>query len=390
MLTKDDDRARLARLEGQDAWLHTAWKLAMVAGDVDEAQRVWNRCTDDETVGLRHEEPALHLAIQGRHSEMLQWLLAKGLDVELNENHGEPPLTLATERDWLDGIRLLIAAGARLDSEHCGSTPLALAQSHAAITCLLDAGADAAQLSSEGRRILVGLPPDADSGALDKVTAEQFMRSHSRRFGTCNPEPIHDAFWSAMVRSGVDAYRATSHFCRPGSAAHGPVWCARRFGQSLTFLPGGRIVQIGGEHEDDYDPDFCIYNDVIVHDPNGTFQIYAYPESVFEPTDFHTATLCGDAIVIIGSLGYGGQRHYGQTPVYRIDTRRWRIERMDTRGEGPGWIHRHRASLVAPGSIRVEGGVILTKADGRQEKPITNDRVFRLDLDRWRWHIDDR
>jgi hypothetical protein len=24
-------------------------------------------------------------------------------------------------------------------------------------------------------------------------------------------------------------------------------------------------VQIGSEHEDDYDPDFCIYNDVFVH-----------------------------------------------------------------------------------------------------------------------------
>lgn len=389
MLTKDDDRARLARLEGQDAWLHTAWKLAMVAGDVDEAQRVWNRCTDDETVGLRHEEPALHLAIQGRHSEMLQWLLARGFDVE-GPNSCASPLILAAEKDWLEGMQLLIAAGAKLESEHYGSTALNSAQSRASIICLLDAGADAAGLSSEGRRILVGLPPDADIGALDKVTAEQFMRSHSRRFGTCNPEPIHDAFCSAMVRSGVDAYRATSHFCRPGSAAHGPVWCARRFGQSLTFLPDGRIAQIGGEHEDDYDPDFCIYNDVIVHDPNGNFQIYAYPESVFEPTDFHTATLCGDAIVIIGSLGYGGQRHYGQTPVYRIDTRRWRIERMETRGEGPGWIHRHRASLVAPGSIRVEGGVILTKADGRQEKAIDNERVFRLDLERWRWHIDDR
>ena len=44
----------------------------------------------------------------------------------------------------------------------------------------------------------------------------------------------------------------------------GPVWCFSRFGTSLTELPDGRFVQIGGEHEDFYDPDFCIYNDVTV------------------------------------------------------------------------------------------------------------------------------
>jgi hypothetical protein len=34
----------------------------------------------------------------------------------------------------------------------------------------------------------------------------------------------------------------------------------QRFGQSLTLLPDCRAVQIGGEHEDWYDADFCIYN----------------------------------------------------------------------------------------------------------------------------------
>jgi hypothetical protein len=37
----------------------------------------------------------------------------------------------------------------------------------------------------------------------------------------------------------------------------------QRFGQSLTFLPDGRAVQIGGEHVDFYYPVFCIYNDVL-------------------------------------------------------------------------------------------------------------------------------
>ena len=44
----------------------------------------------------------------------------------------------------------------------------------------------------------------------------------------------------------------------------GPVWCFNRFGGTVTKLPDGCFVHIGGEHEDFYDPDFCIYNDVIV------------------------------------------------------------------------------------------------------------------------------
>jgi hypothetical protein len=42
----------------------------------------------------------------------------------------------------------------------------------------------------------------------------------------------------------------------------------------------------GGEHEDFYDPDFCIYNDVFVHERDGSVAIYGYPESVFPPTDY--------------------------------------------------------------------------------------------------------
>ena len=65
-----------------------------------------------------------------------------------------------------------------------------------------------------------------------------------------------------------------------------PGWCADRFGQSLTLLPDGRAVQVGGEHEDHYDPDFCIYNDVFVHGPDGDLAIYGYPADVFPPSDF--------------------------------------------------------------------------------------------------------
>lgn len=64
--------------------------------------------------------------------------------------------------------------------------------------------------------------------------------------------------------------------------------------RSSTRLRNGREIYIAGEHEDWYDPDFYIYNDVIVIHPNLEIQIYGYPRTVFRATDFHSATLVQD------------------------------------------------------------------------------------------------
>jgi hypothetical protein len=45
----------------------------------------------------------------------------------------------------------------------------------------------------------------------------------------------------------------------------GPVWCSDRIFGTETTLSDGQVVQIGGEYEDEYDPDFVVYNDVIVY-----------------------------------------------------------------------------------------------------------------------------
>ena len=90
-------------------------------------------------------------------------------------------------------------------------------------------------------------------------------------------------------RSRLDAYRANQVLQGPPSIDAGPMWCFERFGQSTTPL-GAVTVLIGGEHEDHYDPDFHIYNDLVVIAPGGGTEIYGYPRSVFPPTDFHSAT----------------------------------------------------------------------------------------------------
>ena len=91
---------------------------------------------------------------------------------------------------------------------------------------------------------------------------------------------------------------------------------------------------------------FCIYNDVVVHHADGTFDLYGYPEDVFPPTDFHSATLVGDHIYVIGSLGYQGSHAHGMTPVYRLNVRTLVMEPVVTSGETPGWIRGHKARLL--------------------------------------------
>ena len=152
-------------------------------------------------------------------------------------------------------------------------------------------------------------------------------------------------FWREMVLLGWKAYRARHHYNDTDYdwESRKPVWCFERYGQSITLLPDGRVIAIAGEHEDGYDPDFCIYNDVLVYDERGDFQIYGYPKDVFPPTDFHTATWVDGWIYIIGNLGYQDERIVGETPVYRLNCTTFEIEKVITIGECPGWISHHRA-----------------------------------------------
>jgi hypothetical protein len=96
------------------------------------------------------------------------------------------------------------------------------------------------------------------------VTPELFTKWRSPRYGNANPERMNNPVWEWLVRCRVSAYWANEEFDGPSSFDAGPCWCFRRFGQSKTQLPDGRTVLIGGEHEDFYDPDFYIYNDVVV------------------------------------------------------------------------------------------------------------------------------
>lgn len=365
-------------LEERDYWGRTAWLIAILTGDVARAELLLEHAAD-RTARRRCEWPAIFYAIESREPDMLRWLLKQGATGRETDKFGTTALTIAVEADDLECVEILLAAGADVHAEATGST-LDRAQSREMIMRLLVAGADPADAN---QRFVLELG-EVDQDRLRVVSKDEYQQSCTRRFGTQNPERMSCPFWEAMIFSGVAAYAARQYFDPNGDRFSDPVWCAQRFGQSLTLLPDGRAVQIGGEHEDFYDPDFCIYNDVFVHGPDKSLVIYGYPEAVFPPTDFHTATLVGDFIYVIGSLGYQGSRHFGTTPVYRLNIHTFQLEQLHPGGEAPGWISRHRAAHIHPHEIRVWGGTVATLKD-QVETYEENADSFVLDLDRLGW-----
>lgn len=202
-------------------------------------------------------------------------------------------------------------------------------------------------------------PQGRAAPAPPEVTLELFAEWRAPRLGTSNPERMDNPVWKWLIETEMDAFSASNQMGGFDPFELGPGWCFQRYGQSATTLPDGRRVLIGGEHEDFYDPDFFIYNDVVVKHPDGRVEIYGYPADLFPPTDFHSATLVGSQILLLGALGYPERRKPGCTPAFLLDTETFSMRRMETRGDGPGWIHKHQADVGADGeSIVLTGGLI--------------------------------
>lgn len=206
-------------------------------------------------------------------------------------------------------------------------------------------------------------------------------------------------FWEWMIQGGRDfssirqdqkfggygPWHARNEFKASSSREDGPVWTFNRFGASRTHLNDGRVICVGGEHEDYYDADFCIYNDVVVITPSNQVEIYGYPAEVFPPTDFHTATLFDDRLFIVGSLGYQNARRPGETPVYVFNLPGYEVSVVQTFGEAPGWIHNHAAESNADRSITIRGGELVYESNGVQVlRRNFDDYVLNVASGSWR------
>ena len=233
------------------------------------------------------------------------------------------------------------------------------------------------------------------------LSHEEFLAWRSPRTVQESATRLDNPLWHWLVRTRWDAYHANKMLNGPSPFDAGPMWCFDRFGMSETPLPDGRVLCIGGEHEDSYDPDFHIYNDVTVVGPGDAIAIHGYPPSTFPPTDFHTATPVGNTVIVIGCLGYPEQRVLGSTPVFRLAMDSMQIERMDTSGDAPGWIHEHSAHLSDDGrTIVVRGGEVWLGEDKTPQQNIDTwaldtmtgqwARLTALDWQRWTMRRSDR
>lgn len=250
-----------------------------------------------------------------------------------------------------------------------------------------------------------------------KITREIFDAQRMPRYGKANPERMEMAFWEWMIRgdekaveeadenagkkgglleslgltmrggilkSSYGPYRARDLFQVPMNREEGPIWNFDRMGMSKTVLPDGRVIHIAGEHEDHYDPDFFIYNDIVVFGSNNQIEIYGYPKDIFPPTDFHTATLIGNTIIIIGCLGYPEQRRPGHTPVYSLNLDDYSIKELATSGQSPSWIFGHVAELQPDGTILIEEGEIVIDSNS-QRHIAKNVECFSFDPNTLIW-----
>lgn len=219
-----------------------------------------------------------------------------------------------------------------------------------------------------------------------EVTPTVFAKWRDARRGQRQAESQNNPYWTWLLQSKTSAYFANQHFGGPSSYGEdgSPVWEASRFGQSRTELADGRQILIGGEHEDFYDPDFFIYNDVIICHPDGTIDFLGYPTDAFPPTDFHSATLIDHKIILIGNLSYVDDRKPDTTQILIVDTETWKVSEQASSGDLPGWIHDHSAELAEDNkSILITGGNIYPADD---ELPIIeNIDDWRLNVEDWSW-----
>ncbi|WP_228059498.1 ankyrin repeat domain-containing protein [Plectonema radiosum] len=362
-----------------DCWNRNAFILSLEIGDLFKAKLILRFTPTRDDLLFWWKSP-LFYPIKNHNSKILEWLIAEGFDIEATDEYLNTPLMFAAECGATDCVKILLEAGADTSKvNNYQENALNKAANLEIVKMLVVKGEDTSDINNEMRVLLTGV-------GNQELQLEEIKDKTQRipRYGINNPEIIQNEFWEAMVRSGVDAYSGRSDE-EKRSFVDAPLWCYQRFGRSITILPDGRIVEIAGEHEDFYDPDFCIYNDVVVFDGKGNFQIYGYPKEIFPPTDFHSATLIDNYIYIIGSLGYQNQRNPNQTPVYRLNCNTFKIEKIKTTGDKPGWISRHKAKYHPPSQISITGGKLWTIVDGEKDY-VDNSLNYILDLTNFKWN----
>lgn len=324
----------------------------------------------------------LHELVEQGDAETLREFFSDPVNRQIIDDLDEwwrTPLELAVTREYpsLQVIDVLLSAGARPRYSKLESI-----KNIEVIALMLGHGVDASCFDRSLIEYLAGFQKHGSSLGLTDAEVEA---GRDVVFGRANPEESWCPFKHVLIRRGWGGFgvsEAYAHvpslnwFKRPENR---PIWCFARIGTTVTYLPDGRFIFIAGEHEDSYDPDFCIYNDVVVIGRDRSIRLFLYPKEIFPPTDFHSATLLGNEIYIIGSIGYGDARRVGETPVYALSLQDYSMRRVATTGGPPGWISRHTTRSLGD-KLQVEGG---NAWNGRRMEPLCG--IYELDLKSLTW-----
>lgn len=354
---------------------------------------------------------ALRVAARTGKLNILTWLLDQGADVNATADDGTTALLRAVQAGDVAAATLLLDRGANLNARAdlslsrmvdqsgseklqtlldqmmtvvetivpgaCGgqlSTIYDMTYDPAIVRLLVARGADPSKFEGDLFPIALGvdrLPPV-------HISRHMFAAQYQVRRGKANPEIVDIPFWREQIRTGNSGFLGKVAAVGRAVQTNAPIWSFERYGRTATRLDDGRLVLIGGAHQDRHDPDYCIYSDVTVIGAHGAITQYCYPTAAFPPTNFHTATLVDDGIWLIGNLGYEGSCVRGQTQVMWLSLTDFSIHKVATSGHPPGWIYGHEVTSL-DGAIHISGGK--TEPGGVDLKG-----AYILDLNQRVWH----
>ncbi len=100
-------------------------------------------------------QTALHIVTARRDRDWMEFMIAKGADVNVRDGHGETPLVVASNLGFVEGVDVLLQHGARVDEpSSTGETPLIAAvhrRDLAMMRVLLAGGANPDRADNSGR-----------------------------------------------------------------------------------------------------------------------------------------------------------------------------------------------------------------------------------------------
>lgn len=226
----EDVANRLAEgcdLNARDHYLRTPWLLCAQVGDVRKAELLLDAGanTDDRSLVGQH---SLLFAAGADRTEMLDWLLSQGADVNATDDYSGTPLMEAAERGAARSVTVLLRAGANVHAlDHVESQAINMAADAEVARLLADAGADLNYVDGTGYSLLHRAAEDGDE-ELVRALLEMGASPDPSRCG----QPLHKA-------AGMDELGVVQLLLHAGADPNAPdadKWTPLMFARSVPVV----------------------------------------------------------------------------------------------------------------------------------------------------------